>query len=237
MAALTASLMTFSAVAAETTAAPGNLARAVANDTQDRTDTNDLAALMQSQLATMVSAGMRVDRVTLGCKPPAGSTLKTVAPGFTQLTSRSFMVELQKGDHSTFCSATMDASRQVLVATRDIQPDEPVTSADFQPQWIDAFGASTGALLEFPVRGPYTSTTTIRAGQPLYQSGLARQIAVHQGEMIMVVVRNGPVSLRAQLQAQSQAAIGDTVTAVNPVSGVPVTVTVTGPRNAELVMQ
>ena len=80
----------------------------------------------------MVPAGMRVDRVELGCKTPVGSALKAVAPGLAQLNSRSFMVELLKDDRPTYCSATMDASRQVLTASRDIQPNEPVTDADFQ---------------------------------------------------------------------------------------------------------
>lgn len=197
----------------------------------------DIAAQVQNQLAGMIPAGMRVDRVELGCKTPVGSALKAVAPGLAQLSSRSFMVELLKDDRPTYCSATMDASRQVLTASRDIQPNEPVTDADFQTEWVDAFGASTGALLTFPDRGPYVSATTVRTGQPLYQSTLVRPIAVHAGEMVMVLVKNGAVQLRAQLQAQSQAAIGDTVTVINPVSGIPVMVTVTGPRNAELVMQ
>jgi flagella basal body P-ring formation protein FlgA len=208
-----------------------------ADDRTDVSGVSDLAAQVQSQLPAMVPMGIRVDHVQLGCKPPPGSELKAVAPGIAQLTSRSFIVELQKGDRSIYCSATLDASRQVLTANRDIQPESPVTSADFQPQWIDAFGGSAGALADFPDHGPYASATMIRAGQPLYQNSLLRPIAVHPGDMVMVVVKNGPVSVRAQLQAQSQAAIGDSLSAINPVSGIPVTVTVTGPRNAELVMQ
>lgn len=237
IAALALSLAAFSPATADTTAAGATSAPANASGVADPAEAADLAALVQAQLATMVPAGTRVDRVVLGCKPPAGAALKTVAPGFAQLTSRAFMVELINGDRSTFCSATVDASREVLTAIRDIQPNEPVTSADFQPQWTDAFGGSTGALLAFPDQGPYASATVIRAGQPLYQSALLRPIAVHPGEMVMVMVKNGPISVRAQLQAQSQAAIGDTVTVVNPASGIPVSVTVTGPKNAELVLQ
>ena len=234
-AAIAASLMASSFAIADTSQSIAGAS--VASNRSDTADATDLAAQVQAQLGAMVPAGLRVDRVELGCKPPVGATLKAVAPGFAQLTSRAFMVKLEKGDRSTFCSATMDASRQVLTATRDIQPGEPVTSADFQPQWVDAFGGSTGALIEFPNQGPYASATVIRAGQPLYQSALLRPIAVHFGEMVMVLVRNGPIRVRAQLQAQSQAAIGDTVTVVNPASGVPVMVTVTGPKIAELVMQ
>jgi len=40
----------------------------------------------------------------------------------------------------------------------------------------------------------------IRSGQPLYQNSLKRPIAVHPGELVTVLVTNGPVSVRAQLQ-------------------------------------
>jgi flagella basal body P-ring formation protein FlgA len=178
-----------------------------------------------------------VDRVTLGCKPAAHAILKTIAPGFSRLTSRTFMVELQDGARPVYCPATMDASNQVLVAIRDIQLSETITDADFQPQWVDAFSGAVSALAKFPSDGPYASATVIRAGQPLYQNAITRPIAVHPGEMVTVMVKNGPVRLRTQLQALSQAAVGDSVTLLNPSSGTPVMVTVTGPHSAELVLQ
>ncbi len=180
---------------------------------------------------------MRIDSVTLGCKPPAGATLKTVAPGISSLISRSFMVELQAGDRSIFCSAAMTASRQLLTATRDLAADAPVTPADFSSNWVEAFGTAPGALASFPDEGPYVSATPIRAGQPLYQNSLKRPVAVHPGDLVTVLVHNGPITVRAQLQSQSQAAVGDSATMINPASGMPVAVTVTGPKTAELVMQ
>ena len=48
-------------------------------------ETADVAAGLESQVEAQVPAmlpeGMRVDRVTLGCKPPAHATLTTFAPG------------------------------------------------------------------------------------------------------------------------------------------------------------
>jgi flagella basal body P-ring formation protein FlgA len=196
-----------------------------------------LESQIQAQLPAMVPEEMRVDRVTLGCKPAAHAILRTIAPGFARLNSRSFMVELQDEKRSVYCPATIDASRQVLVAIRDIQPSETITAADFQPQWIDAFSGAISALPGFPNQGPWASATVIRAGQPLYQSAITRPIAVHPGEMVTVMVKNGPVRLRALLQAQSQGAVGDSVTLVNPASGTPVMVVVTGPHSAELVLQ
>ena len=84
---------------------------------------------------------------------------------------------------------------------------------------------------------PYVSATLIRAGQPLYENSLRRPIAVHPGDQVTVLVKNGAVTVRAQLQAQTQAAVGDSATMINPASGMPVAVIVTGPRIAELVMQ
>ena len=197
----------------------------------------ELTRQIQVNLLRMVPADIRIDSVALGCKPPAGATLKTVAPGITNLTSRSFMVELQSGERSMYCSASMNASRQLAVALHDINLDAAVTQSDFSPVWIDAFSTAPGALASFPAEGSYVSAITIRAGQPLYAYSLKHPIAVHPGDIVSVLVKNGPVTVRAQLQSQSQAAVGETASMINPSSGTAVTVTVTGPKMAELAIQ
>jgi flagella basal body P-ring formation protein FlgA len=212
-------------------------ASAVATPTSNNADVAWLSQQIQVNLLRLVPADVRVDSVALGCKPPAGATLKTVAPGIASLTSRSFMVELQSGDRSMFCSASMNASRQLAVATHDINLDAPIAQSDFAPAWIDAFSVAPGALASFPSDGSYVSAMAIRAGQPLYPNSLKHPIAVHPGDLVSVLVKNGPVTVRAQLQSQSQAAVGETASMINPSSGAPVTVTVTGPKMAELVIQ
>jgi flagella basal body P-ring formation protein FlgA len=203
----------------------------------DATKVAALASQVQEQLNAVAPAGLRVDQVELGCKPTIGATLVPIAPGSVQFFSRAFMVELKDTERTYYCSASMDASREVLAASRDIQANEPIAQADFRSSWVDAFNGSNAALSQFPAHGPYVSSTPLRAGQPLYQNALVRPIVVHPGDPVMVMVKNGPVTLRAQLIAQSQASIGDSLTAVNPAGGTPVMVTVTGPRNAELVLQ
>ena len=94
-----------------------------------------------------------------------------------------------------------------------------------------------GALSALPQNGPYVSATRIRAGQPLYPNEIARPAAVHPGDLVATLVKNGPVTVRAQLVSQSTAAVGETATMTNPTSGSLVTVTVTGPKTAEVVMQ
>jgi len=227
----TCSLCTLSFVVKDVLASPSGA------DSVGTSDLTELESQVQAQLTAIAPPGLRIDRVELGCKPLPGASPKPPLPGFVQFASRAFMVELQLADRSIYCSATMDASRQVLTAVRDLQANDPVTNADFQPQWVDAFGGAAGALFDFPNHGPYVSASLIRAGQPLYASALLRPIAVHPGDLVMVQVKNGPVTLHAQLQAQSQASIGDNLTVVNPAGGAPVVVTVTGLKNAELVMQ
>ncbi len=197
----------------------------------------ELTREIQVHLARIVPVEMRIDGVTLGCRPPAGATLKTVAPGVTSLTSRSFMVELQVGDRTFFCSAALNASRQVLTATHELEPNASASAADFASNWVDAFSLTPGVLASFPNQGPYVAATLTRAGQPLYQNLLKRPIVVHPGDLVTVLVKNGAISVRAQLRAETQAAVGDSVTMINPGSGMPVAVTVTGPKLAELVMQ
>jgi len=197
----------------------------------------DLAAQVAAQLAPLMPDGTRVQSVTLGCKPSPEATLKSVAPGFTKLMARGFVVEFQTGTGVLACSASLTAQRQVLIATHDIATAEAVTERDFDARWVDAFAGAIGALTEFPRSGPYASTTLIRAGQPLYANELARPLAVHAGDFVSVLVRNGPVTVRTQLQAQSSAAIGETATLTNPDGGTPVTISVTGFKTGELVMQ
>lgn len=200
-------------------------------------DDSTLTRDIQLQLSRIVPNEMRIEGVTLGCKPPPGATLKSVAPGLTILSARSFMVELQSGDRTIFCSAAMNASRQVMAATRDLDANMPVAETDFASNWVDAFSITPGALASFPNQGSYVSAIAFRAGQPLYQNSLRRPIVVHPGDLVTVLVKNGPVTVRAQLQAQTQAVVGDSATMINPGSGMPVSVTVTGPKIAELVMQ
>jgi len=224
--------LTFAQITQPTSAAMPTAAAAPSLDTGA-----ELIKEIAVQLARIVPNDLRIDGVTLGCKPPADATLKAVAPGITSLTSRSFMVELQSGDRSLYCSAAMSASRQVMTAGKNLTADAPVAEADCALNWVDAFSTMPGVLASFPAQGPYVAATPILAGQPLYQNWLKRPLAVHPGDLVTVMVKNGPIMVRAQLQSQTQASVGDSATMINPTSGMPVTVTVTGPKLAELVMQ
>jgi flagella basal body P-ring formation protein FlgA len=195
----------------------------------------ELNTALVAQLNPILPSGMRLDSVTLGCDPPPNATLAEVAPGMTQLNSRSLMVVLAHDGLTLSCTATIAAERQVLVAGRDIAMGEAVAAGDFQPQWVEAFSAAPNALDKFP-RTDTIAASPIRAGQPLYAYQLTRPVAIRPGDLVVVMIRNGPVILRAQLQSNSSASVGDNATVINPDTGAPVGVTVTGVKTAELVM-
>jgi flagella basal body P-ring formation protein FlgA len=189
------------------------------------------------KVAPLLAAGIRLRSVALGCQPPAGAWLNQVAPGIARLTSRGFVVELRAGDRTLACSATLDAQRQILVATHDIPQGQALSSADFELRWVDAFSGSMDALNVLPAHGPFLAASAIRAGDPLLTIQLTRPLAIRPGDLVTVMVKNGPVTVRTELEARSSAAVGDSVSVVNPDTGLPLTVTVTGERTAELVMQ
>ncbi len=197
----------------------------------------ELAAQVLERLRTRMPLGVRIDAVNLGCEPPPNARLKSVAPGVSVLSSRGFVVELGENGRTFVCSAWVDAKRPVLAASRDIAPNQSLSQADFTTTWVDAFSGAPGAFASFPDQGPYVAATDIRAGQPLYPSELARPLAVHPGDMVTVLVRNGPVLVRTRLEARQAASIGQTATMVNPSSGAVVSATVTGVRAAEMVLQ
>ncbi|HLW72262.1 MAG TPA: flagellar basal body P-ring formation chaperone FlgA [Candidatus Binataceae bacterium] len=195
----------------------------------------DLNAALVARVTPLMPPGVTLQAVTLGCDPPAGATLADVAPGMTQLQSRSLTVVLTHDGATTACTAIVAAQRQVLVAARDIAAGEAVATSDFQAQAVEAFSAAPNALEQLP-RTSMVAANPIRAGQPLYAYQLIRPLAIHPGDLVIVTISNGPVTVRAQLQSNSAASVGDTATVINPESGAPVGVTVTGVKTAELVM-
>jgi len=196
-----------------------------------------IAAEVAAQITPLLPSGARLDGVTLGCTPPAGATVAEVAPGMTRLASRGLVVMLRSdGGREIACPATCAAQRQILAAARDIGAGEPVTLSDLQPQWVDAFSGAPNALAQLPQTG-LVAASTIRAGQPLYPWELTRPIAFRPGDLVMVSINNGPVTLHAMLEANSSAAVGDSATLINPETRTPVIVTVTGAKSAEVVMR
>jgi flagella basal body P-ring formation protein FlgA len=197
----------------------------------------DLEARIVERLAPLMPPGVRIRKVEIPCRLEAGAMLKSVAPGITRLTSRSFTVEFEVNRRTRFCSASLDAQKQVLVATRDLAADAPVSARDFAPGWVDAFSAAPGAPSAFDFTAPLATATFIRAGQPLYPTTLVKPVAVRPGDLVTVVVKNGPITVKTELESRATASIGDSATMLNQQTGTTVQVSVTGVRTGELVLR
>ncbi len=196
-----------------------------------------LEAEIAKRLAPLMAPGVRIATVKIACPVAAGTTLKDVAAGVSRLTSRTFMVELENNHHSRLCGASLEAQKQVLVASRALAAEQPVSARDFTPGWVDAFTGAPGASSSFDFSGPLVTTTFIGAGQPLYATQLAKPTAVRPGDMVTVVVKNGAITVKTTLESRTTASIGDSATVLNPETGASVQIHVTGLRTGELVMQ
>jgi flagella basal body P-ring formation protein FlgA len=234
---LAATSGTAECAAAVPLAAAKAAAPAAAADSPTPATSQQLVSEIAAKAARLLADGVRLRSVALGCQPPAGASLDQVAPGISRLTSRGFVIEMRAGGRIFACSATVDAQRQVLAAAHDIAQGQALSSADFELRWVDAFAGSADALSTLPAHGPFLAATAIRAGEPLLPIQLARPLAIRPGDLVTVLVKNGSVTVRTQLEARSAAAVGDNVSVINPDTGLPLTVTATGERTAELVVQ
>ena len=196
-----------------------------------------LEAEIAQKIAPLMTPGVRVASVKLSCPVAAGTKLKDVAPGISRLNSRVFMVQLENANQTLLCGASLDAQRQVLVASHDLAMGQPVSAQDFAPGWVDAFTGAPGASSSFDFSGPLVTTIFIGAGQPLYPTELTKPVAVRPGDIVTVVVKNGAITVKTALESRSTASIGDSATMMNPETGTAVQIHVTGVRTGELVMQ
>ncbi len=91
-----------------------------------------------------------------------------------------------------------------MTAAHDLEADAPVRDTDFAVSWVDAFSTAPGALASFPAEGAYVAATPLRAGQPLYQNALKHPIAVHPGDLVTVLVKNGGDGARRSCGSKRQ---------------------------------
>jgi flagella basal body P-ring formation protein FlgA len=196
-----------------------------------------LEARIGEQLQPLVPPETRLRSVSLGCSAGPDTQLKAVAPGVSQLSSPSITVELEHNGRTRLCSALVALQHRVLRAARDIPPGQELSAADFTSGWADAASLAPGALSSFSLPAPRIAAVFIPAGAPVYANQLVRPVAIRAGELVSVLVRNGPVTLKTRMQARSNAAVGDNTVLLNPAGATAVTVRVTGPHSAELLLQ
>ena len=73
-------------------------------------------------------------------------------------------------------------------------------------------------------------------GAPLYVEQTVADTLVKAGQAAILIVRDGPVALTADVVARTGGALGDTVTVLNPQTHKAIAAVVTGPNRVELML-
>lgn len=197
----------------------------------------ELQAQIAQRLKSLLPPDTRLAGLRLECAPPRGAKLTEQGLGFTQLNMRSFMVPLQEGTRVGYCPVSVQMQRRVVLAARNIPANEPLSQEDFTKGWVDAFATAPGALQKLDLSTEMIAQVPLRAGEAIYPTQIARPMAVHAGDPVLVMVRNGAVMLRTTMQARGSGLVGDPLLVINPESGSALRATITGVDTAEVMLR
>ena len=119
------------------------------------------------------------------------------------------------------------------IAARDLSPGavlgaDDVVTARLASNGRPAVGA--GALLGRKL------SVALAKGAPVYVESTIANVVVKAGQAAILVVRDGPVALTADVVARTGGAVGDTVTVLNPQTQKAIAAIVTGPNRVELTL-
>jgi flagella basal body P-ring formation protein FlgA len=117
------------------------------------------------------------------------------------------------------------------VAARDLAPGEILTPDDLTMQRVLSVGrpgVDVGSLAGRRLRSATTH------GQIVYVESTTAVTLVKSGSGVILVVRDGPVELTADVIARTDGALGDSVTVYNAKTNKVLSGTVTGPNRVEL---
>jgi len=122
---------------------------------------------------------------------------------------------------------------RTAVAARDLAPGAVIADSDVtlaRVAWNGRPADGTENLI-----GRQLSGATPK-GTPLYVEQTIPDLVVKAGQAAVLVVRDGPVSLTADVIARTGGAIGDTVTVLNPQTQKAIAAIVTGKNRVELIL-
>jgi flagella basal body P-ring formation protein FlgA len=117
------------------------------------------------------------------------------------------------------------------VAARQLDPNTILSADDLTLERIPFVGrqpVEVGSLVGRKLR------TSLAKGTPVYMEQTAPVELVRAGSTVVLVVRDGPVALTADVVARNSGALGDTVAVYNPQTKKALTGVVTGPNRVEL---
>ena len=119
------------------------------------------------------------------------------------------------------------------VAARDIAPGSVLTADDVTMARVPYIGWHANGTAVLVGRRTYAAFS---AGQPIAIAQTRVNEIVKPGSSVVMVVRNGPVALMADMVARTGGGLGDEVNVYNPQTNTNLSGTVTAPGRVELVL-
>ena len=122
---------------------------------------------------------------------------------------------------------------RTAVAARDLAPGAVLGESDLAVERVAANGRPVVGVAV--LIGRRLSSATPK-GAPLYVEQTVPDTLVKAGQAAILVVRDGPVALTADVIARTGGALGDTVTVFNPQTQKAIAAVVIGPNRVELTL-
>jgi flagella basal body P-ring formation protein FlgA len=122
---------------------------------------------------------------------------------------------------------------RTAVAARDLAPGAVLADTDLTVERVAANGRPAVGVAVLVGRRLSSATPK---GAPLYVEQTVPDTLVKAGQAAILVVRDGPVALTADVIARTGGALGDTVTVFNPQTQKAIAAIVTGPNRVELTL-
>lgn len=114
------------------------------------------------------------------------------------------------GDKIYYITGQVVGRAKALVATRALQMGEKIGSRDVKEQDTE-IGLTNDAFATIEDLDGKTAGRSIQMGRAIYKSDLRRELVVQRGQMIRAVSGSEVFEVSAQMMAEDNGAVGDTV--------------------------
>ncbi|HEY7987222.1 MAG TPA: flagellar basal body P-ring formation chaperone FlgA [Methylophilaceae bacterium] len=145
-------------------------------------------------------------------KVPACDRLETSLPSGNRLWGRtSVKVSCSSPRWALYVPVTVRVTGKALVATRSIGSGQVIAGQDVEVQVLDLTPYPIGVFTRPEQAIGKTTATNIAAGNPFRAEVLRAQLAVKQGQQVVVVAKGGNFKVSSEGVAMNNAAVGQIV--------------------------
>jgi flagella basal body P-ring formation protein FlgA len=125
----------------------------------------------------------------------------------------------------------------VPVLLHPLAPNSVISVSDIVEKTIPKRDLRAGTILSAAELAGLSPKRTLQAGQAISALDVSLPLLVKRNELVTVIYRNGPVMLSTKARALANGARGETVTMMNINSKKPFDARITGPQQAEVLVE